>query len=438
MQNSAGNRNAQLYEIAERVLPGAGLGGYALPEDIRFVFAEGSGARIRDVDGREFIDYVGGAGALILGHSHPAVVRAAQAQIARGMHMFGTLNEVAIQLAERLVQDIPCAEKIVYATTGSEATAYCMRLARAATGRDVILKFEGAYHGNHDYALTSTFPKTLGDDPQGHDVPAGRPAGTRATMAVAPYNDSAAVERLVKARGHELAAIIVEPVQRIIPAQAAFLKALRRICDDNAILLIFDEVVTGFRLAYGGAQAHYGVTPDLASFGKVIGAGGPLSCVAGRADILDLSDPRRKGEPGYVYFNGTLHGNPVAAAATLAMLDALKEPGVYDRLNAYSDQVCGEVQSVLDRHGLAARAQNSGSLWQILFMEQTPRTHADMMAGDAAAGRRLDAECMKRGIYALPGVRRFFSTAHGEAELEDTVRIVDAACRALAVEAVPA
>ncbi len=436
MQNTP--RNDELYEIAERVLPGAGLGGYALPRDIRFVFAEGSGARIRDVDGREFIDYVGGAGALILGHSHPAVVCAAQAQIARGMHMFGTLNEVAIQLAERLVRDIPCAEKIVYATTGSEATAYCMRLARAATGRDVILKFEGAYHGNHDYALTSTFPKTLGDDPQGHDDTAGRPAGTRSTMAVAPYNDSAAVERLVKARGHELAAIIVEPVQRIIPAQAAFLQSLRRICDENGILLIFDEVVTGFRLAYGGAQVHYGVTPDLASFGKVIGAGGPLSCVAGRADILDLSDPRRKGEPNYVYFNGTLHGNPVAAAATLAMLDALKEPGVYDRLNTYSERVCGELQSVLDRHDLAARAQNTGSLWQILFMEQTPRSHADMMAGDAAAGRRLDAECMKRGIYALPGVRRFFSTAHGEAELEDTVRILDAACRALTAESVPA
>ena len=424
--------NAGLFELAESVLPGAGLGGYALPEDIRFVFAEGRGARLRDVEGRDFIDYVGGAGALILGHSHPAVVEAAREQTARGMHMFGALNDVAIHLAARLVQDIPCAEKIVYATTGSEATAYAMRLARAFTGRDLVLKFEGAYHGNHDYALTSTFPKALGNDPHGRDDTAGRPAGTRATMLVAPYNDAQAVERIVKQHRDALAAIIVEPVQRIIPAKPEFLQALRRICDETGVLLIFDEVVTGFRLAYGGAQAHYGVTPDLASFGKVIGGGGPLSCVAGRADALDLCDPRRKGEPDYVYVNGTLHGNPVAAAATLAMLDELAKPGSYERLNAYADRACAACQTVLDRHGLPAIAEHTGSLWQILFTTKRPETQADTMAGDAAAMRRLDAECMKRGLYALPGVRRFFSTAHGEAELEDTLRILDAACRAVA------
>ena len=423
--------NEGLFEIAERVLPGAGLGGYALAEDIRFVFAEGSGARLRDVEGREYIDYVGGAGALILGHSHPAVVRAAQELAARGLHVFGTLNEPAIRLAARLVADIPCAEKIAYATTGSEATAYAMRLARAFTGRDSVLKFEGAYHGNHDYALTSTFPSALGNDPHGQDDTAGRPAGTRATMLVAPYNDAEAVERIVQERREELAAIVVEPVQRIIPPQPGFLEALRRICDEHGVLLIFDEVVTGFRLAYGGAQAHFGVTPDLASYGKVVGAGGPLSCIAGRAEVLDLCDPRRKGEPDAVYFNGTLHGNPVAAAATLALLDELATPGTHERLNAYADEACRRCQAVLDRHRLPAIAQNTGSLWQILFMTETPRSHADMLAGDAAAARRLDSECMKRGLYALPGVRRFFSTAHGEAELAETLGILDEACRAM-------
>ncbi|MDJ0950583.1 MAG: aminotransferase class III-fold pyridoxal phosphate-dependent enzyme [Alphaproteobacteria bacterium] len=423
--------NVGLFELAERVLPGAGLGGYALPEDIRFVFSEGAGARLRDVEGREYIDYVGGAGALILGHSHPPVVEAAQDQAARGMHMFGTLSEPAIRLAARLVEDIPCAEKIVYATTGSEATAYAMRLARAFTGRDMVLKFEGAYHGNHDYALTSTFPTALGNDPHGQNDTAGRPAGTRATMLVAPYNDAQAVERIIRERRDELAAIIVEPVQRIIPARPEFLQALRRICDESGVLLIFDEVVTGFRLAYGGAQVHYDVTPDLASFGKVIGAGGPLACVGGRAEILDLCDPRRKGEPNYVYFNGTLHGNPVAAAATLAMLDELARPGIYDRLNGFAEATCAECQKILDRHGLPAIAENTGSLWQILFMARSPDSQADIMAGDAAAARRLDVECMKRGIYALPGVRRFFSTTHGEPELADTLRVLDASCRAI-------
>ena len=423
--------NARLFELAERALPGGGLGGYVLPKEIRFVFASGEGARIKDVEGRDYIDYVGGAGALILGHCHPALVEAAQAQTARGPHIFGTLNEPAIRLAARLVEDIPCAERIVYATTGSEATAYAMRLARAFTGRDLILKFEGAYHGNHDYSLTSTFPTALGNDPQGQDDTAGRPAGTRSTMLVAPYNDAEAVERIVREHKEALAAIIVEPVQRIIPARPEFLQALRRICDENGVLLIFDEVVTGFRLAYGGAQAFYGVTPDLASFGKVIGAGGPLSCVAGRAEILDLCDPRRKGEPGYVYFNGTLHGNPVAAAATLATLDVLSEPGTYDRLNAYAEAACGECQKVLDRHVLPAIAAHTGSLWQILFCREQPLSQATFMAGDGAAMRRLDSECLKRGLYVLPGVRRFFSTAHGDAELEDTLRVLDEACRAM-------
>jgi glutamate-1-semialdehyde 2,1-aminomutase len=431
MDAKAPSANDQLYEIAERVLPGAGLGGYALAEEVRFVFAEGKGARLRDVDGRDFIDYVGGAGALIAGHSHPAVVAAVQAQAERGLHMFGTLNEPAIRLAARLVDDVPCAEKVLYATTGSEATAYAMRLARAFTGRDLILKFEGAYHGNHDYALTSTFPTALGNDPHGQDDTAGRPAGTRSTMLVAPYNDAEAVERIVRERRDELAAVIVEPVQRIVPARPDFLEALRRICDQAGVLLIFDEVVTGFRLAYG-AQARYGVTPDLASFGKVIGAGGPLACVAGRSEVLDLADPRRKGAPDYVYVNGTLHGNPAAAAATLALLDELATPGVYDRLNGYADRACAEMQKVLDRHALTAIAENTGSLWQILFVARRPQTQADLMKGDVAAMRRLDVECLKRGIYALPGVRRFFSTAHGEAELEDTLRALDSACRALA------
>ncbi|GIL00551.1 MAG: aspartate aminotransferase family protein [Alphaproteobacteria bacterium] len=432
MDTAGTSVNAGLYDIAERVLPGAGLGGYALPEDIRFVFAEGAGARVTDVDGRQFIDYVGGAGALILGHSPPAVVSAVQEQAARGMHMFGTLNEPAIRLADRLVKDIPCAEKIVYATTGSEATAYAMRLARAYTGKDLILKFEGAYHGNHDYALTSTFPTRLGNDPLGQDDTAGRPAGTRRTMCVAPYNDLGAVERIVRERRDELAGVIVEPVQRIIPAEPEFLKGLRRLCDETGVVMIMDEVVTGFRLAYGGAQAYFDVVPDLASFGKVVGAGGPLAAVAGRADILDLSDPRRKGEPGYVYFNGTLHGNPVAAAATLALLDELARPGVHDALNRYSAQACAASQKVLDRHGVPAIAEHTGSLWQIIFTRGRPRSHADMLAGDSAAMRRLDMQCMKQGLYVLPGVRRFFSLAHGDAELEDSLRALDQACRIVA------
>ena len=429
MNSTHSQAHQRAFASAGHSLPGASLGGYALSEDTRLIFAEGSGPRFHDVAGREYIDYVGGAGALILGHAHPAVVDACQRQIARGGHMFGSLSDVAVELAERLVRDIPCAEKLAFATTGSEATAYAMRLARAFTGRDGILKFEGAYHGNHDYALVSTFPKVPGNYPQGTADSAGQPAATVSTMLIAPYNDLEAVRQIVTEPGAEIAAIIVECVQRIIPAEGEFLTGLRALCDEHGILLVFDEVVTGFRLEYGGAQARYGVTPDLATYGKVVGGGGPLSCVAGRAEIIDLADPGRKGEDHYTYFNGTLHGNPVAAAATLAMLDELSKPGTYERLNGFADRLCSTCQEVLDRHSIPAIAEHTGSLWQILFMDTTPRNQADLLAADAAAMRRLDSELMKRGIYALPGVRRFVSTVHGEAELADTLEALDAACR---------
>ncbi|MFZ9037038.1 MAG: aspartate aminotransferase family protein [Gammaproteobacteria bacterium] len=420
---------SELFEIADRVLPGSGLGSYSLADDIRLIYSHGKGSRLWDVDGNEYIDYVGGAGALILGHSHPAVVEASKAQLDRGAHMFGSLNDVAVMLAERLVNDIPCAEKIAYATTGSEATAYSMRLARAFTGRSKILKFEGAYHGNHDYAIVSTFPKETGNYPQGTPDSYGQPEATVSTMLVCPYNDLATLRKIVAEHHADIAAIFAEPVQRIIPAEPEFLHGIREICDEYDILFIMDEVVTGFRLCYGGAQQWYDVKPDLSTHGKVVGGGGPLSCIAGRADVISLSDPKLKGEARYTYFNGTLHGNPVAAAATMAMLDELGKPGVYDRMNGFADDLCRETQKILDQHAIPAIAEHTGSLWQILFMDRTPRNQADVLASDQAAMRRLDTLLMKRGQYVLPGVRRFVSTVHTELDLEESLRGLDAACR---------
>ena len=364
----------ELYRIAEEVLPGPGLGGYALPDDVRFVIRRGEGSRVIAVDGRSYIDYVGGAGALILGHAHPALVAAAQARVADGLHFFGTLNDVAIELARELVDAIPCADKVIFATTGSEATFYAMRIARAATGRNKILKFEGAYHGNHDYASISLMPTQLANYPYAPPDTAGVPSVVPETVLVAPYNDLDVVEAVVREHKDDLAAIIVEPIQRIISPQPGFLEGLRKICDDNGIVLIFDEVVTGFRVAYGGAQAHFGVTPDLASYGKIVGGGGPLSCVGGRADLLDLCDPKNKGNGNYAYINGTLHGNPIAAAAALASLKELRRPGRYDELDAMSQKLLGMCQEVLDRHGLPAIATGQRSLWQILSAPRRQRT----------------------------------------------------------------
>ena len=417
------------YEIAEQALPGGGLGSYALPEDVRFVIHRGVGSRIEDVEGNWHIDYVGGAGALILGHAHPDVVEAAQAQVAKGLHYFGTLCEPTIMLAQKLVAAIPCAERICFATTGSEATFYAMRMARAFTGRDKILKFEGGYHGNHDYSSQSVTPRALSNYPAGQPDSGGIPAAVQPTVLVAPYNDLDTVRRIVEAHRDDLAAIIVEPIQRIIMPRPGFLQGLREICDANGVVLIFDEVVTGFRLAWGGAQAFFGVTPDLASYGKIVGGGGPLSAVAGRADIIDIADPANRGNPDYAYINGTLHGNPVAAVAGLATLGELEKPGTYERLHANADRLQAECQTVLDRHRVPAIATGRGSLWQILHMDAPPVSHADVMNSDVQATRWLDLAQMKHGLYVLPNVRRFVSCVHTDQDFEDTIAALDAACR---------
>ncbi len=423
--NTTPKTQNQLMVNTESYIPGAGIGSYALADDIRFIFSHGKGARLWDVDGNEYIDYTGGAGALILGHSHPNIVNAVKKQSERGLHMFGVLSDTAVQLAERLVADIPCAEKIVYATTGSEATAYAMRLARAYTGKNKILKFEGAYHGNHDYALVSTFPSTTGDYPNGKADTYGQPEQTKQSILVAPYNDLGITTDIAQSHADDLAAIIVEPIQRIICGTPEFLHGLRALCDKLGCVLIFDEVVTGFRVAYGGVHAQLNITPDLATFGKIIGGCGPLSVIAGKADIIDLSNPRLKGSEKYTYFNGTLHGNPVAAAATLAMLDILCLPGTYDQLNLISDDFCEEIQNTLNYHHIPAIAVNEGSLWQILFMSEKPRNQADMLASNNDAMRRFDVELLKQKQYLLPGVRRFVSCSHTPKDFSDTISVID-------------
>jgi glutamate-1-semialdehyde 2,1-aminomutase len=419
------------YDVAETTLPGAGLGGYSLPEEVRFVIKRGVGSRVESVDGQWYIDYVGGAGANILGHAHPVVLEAVQKQVQNGLHFFGTLTDIAIELSEKLIDVIPCAEKVVFTTTGSEATFYAMRMARAFTGRNKIMKFEGAYHGNHDYAAVSQFPQAPANYPVGSVDTGGVPDVVPTSVLVAPYNELDAVEAIVKEHADDLAAVIVEPVQRIIFPQPGFLSGLRSICDRHGVLLIFDEVVTGFRLALGGAQALFDVTPDLASYGKIVGGGGPLGCVAGSADIIEGANPKKKGQPNFAYINGTLHGNPVAAAAGLATLSVLEQPGFYQELHRRSDELTSALQTVLDEHGLPAIAAGRCSFWQFLFMTEEPKNQIEILGSDQARMRALDLELLKQGIYVLPGVRRFVSAVNTDDDLEVTVKALDTACRSV-------
>jgi len=418
---------------AGEVLPGGEMGGSTIPEDVRFVTTSAKGPFLFDESGNRYVDYVIGAGAMILGHAHPAVEAAVIEQVRRGTHYFAILNGPMIDLAGLLAEAIPCAGRINFTTSGSEATFYCMRFARAFTGRDKVLKFEGSYHGNHDVSLFSSTPKHQSNYPVGQPDTGGIPGNMTDNVLVAPYNDLAAARAIVEANRAELAAIIVEPVQRIVAPQPGFLQGLRKIADDNGVLLIFDEVVTGFRLAYGGAQEYFEVTPDLAAYGKVMGGGIGLGCVAGRADIVDLSAAAMKGDPRSAYMNGTMHGNPLGSAAGLATLKTLQaDPDFYKRLNAFSDELRGALSERLARHGVPAVIVGIGSLWHVLFTGRQPVNHADVMAADAARGRAFDTALIREGIFVIPGTRRLVSAAHGPDEMEATVAAFDRVCRQFA------
>src|SRR5665213_2515502 len=301
-----------LINTAKRVLPGGTFGN--LPGDV--VIREGRGARVWDEDGKEYVDFLLGSGPMLVGHAHPDVTAAAQARVAQGTTFFAN-NRWGIELAEAIVEAVPCAAQVRFVSTGSEADLYAMRAARAYTGRDKILKFEGGYHGMSDYSLMSLAPKRSANFPAAVPDSAGIPKSLRDEMLVAPFNNVATLESLVREHRDELAGIIVEPFQRIIPPAPGFLQALRRITAENGVPLIFDEVVTGFRLAYGGAQEYYGVEPDLCTLGKVIGGGFPLAAIAGKTEIMQHFNRDAVGEDRFLMQIGTLSGNPVAAAAGL-------------------------------------------------------------------------------------------------------------------------
>ncbi|MDP6708060.1 MAG: aspartate aminotransferase family protein [Alphaproteobacteria bacterium] len=418
--------------LADSYISGRAHGTTYMPDDVRFVVERGQGARVMDESGNWYVDYVIGAGAMILGHTHPAVEAATIGQIRRGTHFYSLLNGPAMELATEIVAASPCADKVMYTTTGSEATFYALRLARAYTGRDKVLKFEGAYHGSHDYSLVSSAPSQTSNYPVGQLDTGGVPTGLDESVLIAPYNDLDAAERIVAENADDIAAIIVEPIQRILTPEPGFLAGLRAVADKHDSLLLFDEVVTGFRLAYGGAQEYYDVRPDLASYGKVVGGGFAQGAVAGREEVMDLTDPTRKGQGAFAYVNGTFNGNPVAAVAALATLEVLRQPGTYERLNQNTAQLRTEMQAILDRHDLPALVIGDASMWQILFTDTVPRNYAQYIQADMARTKALDEALIRHGVLVLPLVRRNVSVAHDEDDFEATLRALDAACREVA------
>lgn len=410
---------------------GGAVTSFVLPETHAVVLSHGLGSRVVDVDGREYIDYVLGSGPLILGHAHPAVVEAVSRQAALGS-TFYTLTPAAIELAEEIIRAVPCAEMVKFVSTGSEATFHALRIARAYTGRTKILKFEGGFHGVHDYALMSAFPPEPSDFPTPRPDSAGIPPQVAETVLVSRWNDLDVTRQLIETHAAELAAVICEPLQRALPPVPGFLSGLRELTQRYGILLIFDEVVTGFRLAYGGAQERYGVVPDLATFGKALSGGYPLAAVAGRREIMSVTDFARKGrgEP-VAHLSGTLNGNPLAAAAGLATISVFRQPGVYEYLYRITDQLKAGLRELAAAQGVPLRVIGDGPVFQVVFAEDEPRDYAGMLRADRELAVRFGLACLERGLFVNPGEKFYVSLAHTEEDVARTLEIFAAALDAV-------
>jgi len=424
------SRNDELFARAQRTIPGGvnspvrafrAVGGTP-----RF-FTRGEGAYVFDADGKRYIDYVGSWGPAILGHAHPAVVRAVQDAASRGLS-FGAPTESEIELAEALVRRLPSLELVRLVSSGTEATMSALRLARGYTGRAKILKFEGCYHGHGDSLLVKAGSGAL---TFGQPSSAGVPPGIAELTIVAPFNDLSAVEAVFEANRDEIAAIIVEPIpgnMNLVMPKAGFLEGLRSLCDRHGAVLIFDEVMTGFRVHAQGVQGMTGIAPDLTTLGKVIGGGMPVGAFGGRRAIMEKIAPL-----GPVYQAGTLSGNPVAVAAGLATLAATEAPGFYDALAERTREFADGLVAAAARAGVDFCAQSVGGMFGLYFARSVPATYDEVMACDKERFNRFFHAMLDAGIYLAPSAYEagFVSAAHGAEEIAATIRAAEKAFRTI-------
>ncbi|NNJ75244.1 MAG: aminotransferase class III-fold pyridoxal phosphate-dependent enzyme [Anderseniella sp.] len=400
---------------ANAVLPAGGFGNF----DPGIIIREGKGSRVWDEDGNEYVDYLIGSGPMLLGHGHPEVLDAVQEQLPKGLTFFAN-NAAGIELAEQICDAMACGEQVRYVTSGGEADMYAMRLARAFTGRDKIMKFEGGYHGMSAEAQMSLAPDKLTNFPVAVPDSAGIPSGVRDEMLVAPFNDIEFARSLIAEHGQEIAGIIVEPLQRVIPPAPGFLQALREECDKYGIVLVFDEIVTGFRFAYGGAQELYGVTPDVCTLGKIIGGGFPLAAIAGKADIMAHFDKAKVGADGFLMQLGTLSGNPIAAVAGMKTMEILRRPGQYDKLRGLGKTLMNAISEHLGKAGFDHQIVGDPTLFDVLFTSGKINDYRDVYKADAARNLRFNKLLREKGIFKSPG-KLYPCLALTDADIEQTV-----------------
>ena len=423
------SRSEALFASAQQHIPGGvnspvrafrSVGGTPL------FFKHAEGAYVIDEDGKRYVDYVGSWGPMILGHAHPEVLDAVRKQLEHGLS-YGAPTALEVEMADLVCSIVPSMDMVRMVSSGTEATMSAIRLARGFTGRDNIIKFEGCYHGHSDSLLVKAGSGLL---TQGVPSSAGVPADFAKHTLTLPFNDLAAVASMLADVGNSVACIIVEPVagnMNCVPPAPGFLQGLRSLCDEHGVVLIFDEVMTGFRVALGGAQAHYGVTPDLSTFGKIIGGGMPVGCFGGRRDIMSCIAPL-----GPVYQAGTLSGNPLAMAAGLTTLRLISRPGFHAELSAFTSRLLQGLQDRADAAGIPFVTTQVGGMFGLYFSGADDIfTFEDVMASDAARFNRFFHLMLEGGVYLAPSAFEagFTSIAHGDAELQITL---DAAERAFA------
>lgn len=413
-------RSHDLFTRAQALLPGgvnSPVRAFKSVGGEPFFTERAEGAYLFDVDGNRYIDYVGSWGPMIAGHNHPKVLQAVVETAQRGLS-FGTSNPLEVTMAETITRLVPSCEMVRMVNSGTEATLSAIRLARGATGRMRIVKFEGGYHGHGDSFLVKA-----GSGALTFGVPnsPGVPKALADLTLTLPYNDFDAATALFDECGGDIACLIIEPVvgnANCLPPRPGFLAHLRALCTRYGALLVFDEVMTGFRVALGGAQARYGVTPDLSCFGKVIGGGMPVGAYGGRRELMQQVSPA-----GPVYQAGTLSGNPVAMAAGLAMLELVQAPGFHDALEARTHALCDGLEAAARDAGVPFATQRVGGMFGMFFSAEPVDTYAQAMACDTAAFNRFFHAMLERGVFLAPSAFEagFMSSAHGEAEIAATV-----------------
>lgn len=423
------DKSVRLFQDAREIIPGGvnspvrsfrAVGGQPL------FIERGKGARVYDVDGNEYVDYVLSWGPLIAGHAHPAVVRALRDAAERGTS-YGAPTEAETELARLVREAFPTVEMVRLVNSGTEATMSAIRLARAFTKRNKIIKFIGCYHGHNDSLLVraGSGALTLGvpDSP-------GVPQDIVANTLTAPYNSLEAVERLFRLFPDEIAAIIVEPVvgnMGLVLPRDGYLQGLRQLTQRHGALLIFDEVMTGFRVSYGGAQARYGIKPDLTTLGKVIGGGLPVGAYGGRRDIMEMVAPL-----GPVYQAGTLSGNPLATAAGIATLNLIRQPGVYEAFEAKASRLAGGLREIAANLGVPLQASHAGGMFGFFFNENPVHDFEGATASNTRRYAAFFSECLDRGVYFAPSQFEagFLSMAHRDADIDRTLEVAEEAMRA--------